>query len=66
MVNKTYVQLTNEEVTEIIKLLLNTSLSLRAIARQFHCEYKDILGIKNGTTKRYRHPNLNYPLRPNN
>ena len=59
-------KLTYEEVTDIIGLLLDTDLSLREIARQFNCDYKDILNIKNGTTKLYKRRGLTYPLRSNN
>lgn len=59
-------KLSYQDVTEIIGLLYDTNLSLREIARQFHCDYTDILGIKNGTTKLYRRRGLVYPLRPNN
>lgn len=59
-------KLTYEQVTEIIFLLQTTSLSLREIGRQFGVEYRDILNIKNGTTKAYRCEGLTYPLRPNN
>lgn len=54
------------QVTEIIDLLVNSTLSLRQIAKKFGVEYKDILGIKNGTTKLYRKKDLEYPLRSNN
>lgn len=57
---------TYEQITEIIFLLQNTTLSLREIAEKYKCDYKDILNIKNGTTKMYRRKNLAYPLRPNN
>lgn len=57
---------TYEQVSDIIHLLQNTSLSLREIARRIGGEYKDILNIKNGTTKLYRRRGLTYPLRPNN
>lgn len=59
-------KLTYEQVTDIIGLLLDTQLTLREIARQFNCDYKDVLNIKNGTTKLYRRRGLTYPLRPNN
>lgn len=59
-------KLTYDEVSKIINLLITSQLSLREIARQFNCEYKDILHIKNGTTKIYRRRGLTYPLRPNN
>jgi methyl coenzyme M reductase subunit C-like uncharacterized protein (methanogenesis marker protein 7) len=60
------VKLTYEQVTEIINDLTTTNLSLRKIASMHDCEYKDVLGIKNGTTKLYRRRGLTYPLRPNN
>ncbi len=59
-------KLSYEQVTEIIKLLLYSKLSLRQIAKKFNVEYKDILGIKNGSTKLYRRKEMKYPLRPNN
>lgn len=58
--------LTYDNVTEIIKLLKTTNLSLRNIARLYNCEYKVILGIKNGSIKLYRRSGLTYPLRKNN
>lgn len=58
--------LTYDNVTEIIKLLKTTNLSLRSIARLYNCEYKVILGIKNGSIKLYRRSGLTYPLRKNN
>lgn len=57
---------TYEQVTEIIFLLKNTSLSLREIAEKYSCDYKDILNIKNGATKMYKRKELTYPLRPHN
>lgn len=59
-------KLSYKQVTEIIDLLVNSTLSLRQIAKRFGVEYKDILGIKNGTTKLYRRKDLKYPLRSNN
>lgn len=57
---------TYEEVSEIIYLLQNTTLSLREIAEKYNCEFRDIVNIKNGTQKMYRRKDLAYPLRPNN
>lgn len=54
---------TYEQVTDIIRLLIHTPLSLREIAKRFNAEYVDILKIKNGTTKVYRRRDLTYPLR---
>lgn len=59
-------KLTEETVDEIINLILNTKLSYREIGRRFNINHKIVLGIKNGTTKKYRKDNLQYPLRPNN
>jgi group I intron endonuclease len=59
-------KLTYEQVTSIISQLQSTSKSLREIARDFDVDYKDILDIKNGTTKLYRRRGIAYPLRPNN
>jgi len=58
--------LTYDNVTEIINLLKTTQLSLRSIAKLYNCEYKIILGIKNGSIKLYRRNGLTYPLRKNN
>lgn len=57
---------TYEQITEIIFLLQNTTLSLREIAGKYNCEYRDILNIKNGTTKMYKRKDLTYPLRSHN
>lgn len=64
-IGKSIPKFSYEQVTEIIGILLDTKLSLREIAKQYNCEYKDILGIKNGTTKLYRRRELAYPLRAN-
>ena len=58
--------LTYDEVTQIINLLLHTHLSLREISRQTNCEYRDVLNVKNGTSKIYNRIGLTYPLRSNN
>lgn len=57
---------TYEQVTDIIFYLVHTEESLRSIAKKFSGEYRDILNIKNGTTKLYRRRDLTYPLRANN
>ena len=59
-------KLTYEQVTNIICDLLDTNFSLREIGLRNSCEYRDVLNIKNGTTKLYRRKELTYPLRPNN
>ena len=58
--------LSYETVSEIISLLLDTTLSLRKIGRLNNCNYDTVLGIKNGTIKLYRRRELQYPLRKNN
>lgn len=58
--------LSYEKVSEIISLLLDTTLSLREIGRLNNCSYDTVLGIKNGTTKLYRRRELQYPLRKHN
>ena len=57
--------LTVKQVDEIIKLILNTSKSYHSIAKQYNVDHRVIINIKNGV-KRYKRPNLTYPLRPNN
>lgn len=57
--------LTEDEVSEIIWMLQNTSISLRAIGRKFGVCHRVIINIKNGS-KAYRRHGLNYPLRKNN
>lgn len=57
---------TYEQVSEIIDLLLHTTLSLREIAQRVGGEYRNVLNIKNGSTELYRRRGLTYPLRPNN
>ena len=58
--------LSEEEVSEIYYLLINTKLSLRKISEKFSCGVDTVRGIKNGTTKIYRRNGYTYPLRPNN
>lgn len=54
---------TYEQVTEIIYLLQNTSLSHRKIAKRYNVAKNVIIGINNGTTKRYKRKEYIYPLR---
>ena len=57
--------LSDAEITEVIWLLKNTSLSLREIGKKFGVGHRVIINVKNGT-KRYRRNGYDYPLRPNN
>lgn len=55
-----------EEVTDIIELLMNTNLSLRAIGRMYNDVNCNVIKeIKNGTNKLYYREELKYPLRKN-
>lgn len=55
---------TYEEVTEIIDLLLNSKESISSIARRYGVTFNAISQINQGTSKKYRRDNLQYPLRP--
>lgn len=57
------IQFTYEQVTEIINLLSQTSLSFRAIAKEFHCGHSIISMINQGSSKKYKRKNLSYPIR---
>lgn len=59
-------KLTYEQVTEIIDLLINTTMSISKIAKQYNVESNIIIGIKSGHTKIYKRRELKYPLRKNN
>lgn len=55
-----------EEVTDIIELLINTNLSLRAIGRMYNDANCNVIQeIKNGTNKLYYREEYKYPLRSN-
>lgn len=55
---------TYEQVTEIINLLKNTSLSKREIARRFGLSSHNVVNnIDSGTALRYRRKNEKYPIR---
>jgi hypothetical protein len=56
---------TYEQVTEIINLLQTTNLSLRAIAKQYNVNHNSIMGINNGSAKRYLRDGISYPIRKN-
>ena len=57
--------LSDDQVTDIIWMLQNTSKSLREIARKYGVAHNVIISIKNGS-KLYKRKGLTYPLRPNN
>ena len=54
---------TYEEVTEIIKLLKETNLSFREIARMYNVEHGQVSAICYGTSKKYLRKNEKYPIR---
>lgn len=61
------VQFTYEQVTEIIELLKNSSLSMRKIAKLYNCKSSAIISqINQGSAKKYRRKNIDYPIRKNN
>lgn len=55
---------TYEEVTDIIKALKETQESISSIARRYNVSFNAISQINQGTTKKYKRDNLQYPLRP--
>ena len=57
---------TYDQVTEIIHLIKDTSISLNKIAKKYNVPVNVIIGIKNGTTKMYHREEYEYPLRKNN
>lgn len=54
---------TYEEVTEIIKLIKQNTMSLRAIAKKYNISNSTVQGINNGSMKRYRRKDETYPIR---
>ena len=55
---------TYEQVTEIINALQNTNESITSIAKRYGVVFHTIAQINQGTAKKYRRDNLQYPLRP--
>lgn len=55
---------TYEQVTEIIDLLQHSEESITSIAKKYGVSFKAISQINQGTAKKYRRDNLQYPLRP--
>lgn len=58
------IPLTYEQVTEIIGLIKENNLSLNKIAKQYNVNISVIQMINNGSAKKYRRDNLQYPIRP--
>lgn len=57
------INLTYEDVTNIINLLANTKQSLRTIAKKYNVN-KNIIGqINRGSSKKYFRENISYPIR---
>lgn len=54
-----------EQVSAAIELLLTTDYSLYEISSLTQIERPILMKIKDGTAKRFRRKNLEYPLRPN-
>lgn len=54
---------TYEQVTEIIDLLRNTSLSLNKIAKMYNVNVASVQGVNNGSYKKYRRKDVVYPIR---
>lgn len=57
------IPLTYEQVTEIIELIKTTNLSLNKIAKQYDVNISVIQMINNGSSKKYKRDNLQYPIR---
>lgn len=54
---------TYEQVTEIIELLKTTKISMRQIAEKYNVNVNSIIGINNGSAKRYCRDDVSYPIR---
>lgn len=54
---------TYEQVTEIIDLLQNTTMSLNKIAKKYNVNVQPIHEINNGSSKKYRRDEIIYPIR---
>lgn len=55
---------TYEQVTDIINTLQNTKESISSIAKKYGVSFGSIAQINQGTSKKYRRDNLQYPIRP--
>ena len=54
---------TYEQVTEIIDLLQNSTMSLNQIAKKYNVHVQPIQEINNGISKKYRREEIVYPIR---
>lgn len=54
---------TYEQVTEIINLLHNTTMSLNKIAKKYNVNVQPIQEINNGISKKYKRDEIIYPIR---
>ena len=54
---------TYEQVTDIIKALLETKESIQSISKRYNVDRRAIEGINRGTSKKYYREGLSYPLR---
>lgn len=54
---------TYEQVTEIIDLLINSTMSLNRIAKRYNVYVQSIQIINNGSSKKYRRDGIQYPIR---
>ncbi len=54
---------TYEQVTDIIYALQSTTETIASIARRYHVSTNAITQINQGTSKKYKRDNLQYPLR---
>lgn len=57
---------TYQQVTEISELLRFTDMSCNQIAKCYNIDLQTVYIINNGQAKRYRRPELKYPLRKHN
>ena len=57
------IPLTYEQVTDIIDLIKASQLSLNKIAKQYNVNISVIQMINNGSAKKYRRDNIQYPIR---
>lgn len=53
-----------EEVKQIIHMLRDTSISMNKLAKQYNVNLNVIIGINDGSAKKYRLKNEKYPIRP--
>lgn len=58
------IPLTYEQVTNIMDLLKNSEMSINKIAKQYSVNIGVIQTINNGSSKKYKRENIEYPIRP--